>query len=306
MLPVGNKNVAARVAAFAKGKLPHAIMIEGERGIGKHTLALHIASLAVCEGSLPPCGECRSCHLCSVGSHPDVRVLSPDGKQVKIDQIRELRQNAFLKPTMGERKVYIIESAETMNTAAQNAFLKVLEEPPQGVVFLLLALSADSLLPTVRSRCITLSLVPPAKQEAEQYLSAVTDHSAKEIDNALNTAKNNIGLALELLSGKRDRGFAGLARELLADINSAPAYEMLKRLKPYEKDRAAIDSILTELQERISHLLREGCYTHIKEGLTRAQLIKAYEAVAMLKKSAASNVNTMLLFSNLCSALKSL
>ena len=116
-----------------------------------------------------------------------------------------------------------------------------------------------------------------------------------------------LGLSVsELLSGKRDRGFAGLARELLADINSAPAYEMLKKLKPYEKDRAAIDSILTELQERISHLLREGCYTHIKEGLTRAQLIKAYEAVATLKKSAASNVNTMLLFSNLCSALKSL
>ncbi len=306
MLPVGNKNIAARVAAFAKGKMPHAIMIEGERGIGKHTLALHIASLAVCEGSVSPCGECRSCHLCSVGSHPDVRIISPDGKQVKIDQIRELRQNAYLKPTMGERKVYIIESAETMNTAAQNAFLKVLEEPPAGVVFLLLALSADSLLPTVRSRCITLSLVPPSAEEAEEYIASKTAHSAVEINKALAAAKNNIGLALEILSGKRDEGFAGLAKELLMSINSAPAYEMLKKLKPYEKDRAAIDSILTELQERISHLLREGCYTHIREGLTRAQLINAYDTVASLKKSAASNVNTMLLFSNLCSALKSL
>ncbi len=306
MLPIGNKNIAARVAAFAAGKIPHAIMLEGERGLGKHTLAAHIASLAVCSGENPPCGLCRSCHLCSVGSHPDVVTVSPMGKQIKIDQIRDLRQKAYLKASMGERKVYIIESAENMNAAAQNAFLKVLEEPPAGVIFILLVTSADSLLPTVRSRCIVLSLVVPEKGEAAEYLAQTTNHSAAEIDSALTAAKCNIGIAMEILSGKRDKGFSGLAKELLSDINGATSYEMLKKLKPYEKDRVAIDAILNELQERIAVLIREGSYTHIREGLTRAELIKAYETVAELKVKAASNVNTMLLFSNLCSALKSL
>lgn len=306
MLPIGNKNIAARVAAFAAGKIPHAIMLEGERGLGKHTLAAHIASLAVCSGNTPPCGQCRSCHLCSVGSHPDVVMISPQGKQIKIDQIRDLRQKAYLKASMGERKVYIIESAENMNEASQNAFLKVLEEPPAGVIFILLAKSADSLLPTVRSRCIILSLVPPKKEEAAEYLAKTTNHTAAEIDNALSAVKCNIGLALEVLSGKRAQGFSGLARELIADINGASSYEMLKKLRPYEKDRVAIDAILNELQERIAVLIREGSYTHIKEGLTRAELIKAYEIIAELKVKAASNVNTMLLFANLCSALKSL
>ncbi|MBQ8550720.1 MAG: DNA polymerase III subunit delta' [Clostridia bacterium] len=306
MLPVGNKNIASRVAAFQRGKLPHAIMLEGERGLGKHTLAQHIASIAVCQGASAPCGECRGCHLCGVGSHPDVVTVSPDGKQLTVDKIRALRQNAYLKPTLCDRKVYIVECADTMNNSAQNALLKVLEEPPTGVVFILLVDSADSMLPTVRSRCITLSLTPPSRDEAAEYIASVTDKSAAEIDTALADAKNNIGVALLALSGKNVGGLAHLASELLLDINNSTSYEMLVKLKPYEKDRAAIDSLLSELLLRISHLLREGCYTHIKEGLTRAQLIKAYDAVVELKKSANSNANTMLLFTNLCSTLKSL
>ncbi len=306
MLPVGNQRIASRVAAFANGKLPHAIMLEGDRGTGRHTLARHIASIAVCSEADAPCGRCRGCHLASVGSHPDIITISPDGKQLKVDAIRSLRQNAFLKPTLCDRKVYIIELADTMNNSAQNAFLKVLEEPPAGVVFILLVASADSMLETVRSRCITLSLTPPSREEAAEYIASSTSFSYSEIDKALEESKNNIGIALEILSGEKKSGFGELARSLMLDINNSSAYEMLSRLKPYEKDRVAVCAILDELSLRISELLREGCYTHIKEGLARAELIKAYESVIELRQSANNNVNTMLLFANLCSILKSL
>lgn len=306
MLPVGNKKIAERVGAFALGRIPHAILIEGDDGTGKHTLARHIASIAVCESAVPPCGECRGCHLCSVGTHPDVSVCSPEGKTVTVDKIRALRQNAYLKPTLCDRKVYIIECADTMNNSAQNALLKVLEEPPTGVIFILLCRSADSMLSTVRSRCITLSLIPPSRDEAAEYIAATTPYTALEIDEALDSSKNNIGVALSLLKNKQHDEFTALARRLLECINGASTVEMLKLLKPYEKDRRAVDTILSELQLRIMQLLREGCYTHIKEGLTRAQLIALYETVGELKSSAAANVNIMLLFCNLCSSFKSL
>ncbi len=304
MLPVGNKKIAERMSAFAAGKIPHAILIEGELGIGKHTLAQHIASIAVCTGQNAPCGECRGCHLSQVGTHPDISVCSPDGKSIKVDQIRTLRQNAYLKPTLCERKVYIIENADTMNSAAQNALLKVLEEPPTGVIFILLVPSADSMLETIRSRCITLSLVPPERDEAAQYISSCEHYSAAEIDAALEQSKNNIGIALSLLKNNKENEFSQLARELLLDINGSSAIEMLSRLKPYEKDRAAVDKILLELSFRISHLLRESCYTHIREGLSREKLVSLYETVAELREKSAANVNIMLLFTNLCSSFR--
>lgn len=306
MLPVGNKKTGERVKAFALGRIPHAILIEGEDGTGKHTLARHIASIAVCEQSASPCGECRGCHLCAVGTHLDVNLCSPDGKTITVDKIRSLRQNAYLKPTLCERKVYIIESADTMNSAAQNALLKVLEEPPTGVVFILLVRAADSMLSTIRSRCITLSLIPPSHDEAADYIASVTHYTALEIEDALKDSKNNIGLALSFLKTKKHDEFASLAEKLLLSINGSSAIAMLEMLKPYEKDRKAVDSILNELSLRIAELLRQSCYTHIKEGLARAQLVKLYEIVAELKRKAAANVNIMLLFANLCSSFKSL
>ena len=298
MLPVGNKKTGERVKAFALGRIPHAILIEGEDGTGKHTLAKHIASIAVCEQSASPCGECRGCHLCAVGTHPDVNLCSPDGKTITVDKIRSLRQNAYLKPTLCERKVYIIESADTMNSAAQNALLKVLEEPPTGVVFILLVRAADSMLSTIRSRCITLSLIPPSHEEAADYIASVTHYTALEIEDALKDSKNNIGLALSFLKTKKHDEFASLAEKLLLSIKGSSAISMLEMLKPYEKDRKAVDSILNELSLRIAELLREG--------LARAQLVKLYEIVAELKRKAAANVNIMLLFANLCSSFKSL
>lgn len=306
MLPVGNKNTVDRVRAFSSERMPHAVLIAGDGGTGKYMLARHIASVAVCDRTEAPCGECRGCHLCAAGTHPDICVCTPDGKGLSVAEVRALRQNAYLKPTLCERKVYIIESADTMGSAAQNALLKVLEEPPSGVVFILLARTADGLLETVRSRCITLSLVPPSRAEAAEYIASVTDYSAVEIDSALETARNNIGVALSFLKTKKADEFALLAEKLLFAVNGSPSVEMFGMLKPYEKDRRAVDSILSALTERISELLRQSCYTHVKEGLTRAQLVRLYDTVTELQKKAESNVNILLLFANLCSRFKSL
>jgi DNA polymerase-3 subunit delta' len=123
--------------------------------------ALTFARRLNCEAPVgdSACGECLSCRLVADGNHPDLRIISPDGLSVKIDQIRELKREMSLAPRrVGGVRVAIVESAEKMTVEAQNSFLRLLEEPPEGAVFILVCLNPAGLLPTVRSRCQLVSV----------------------------------------------------------------------------------------------------------------------------------------------------
>lgn len=303
---IGNTRVLARVRAFIMSeRFPHAIAIEGNAGTGRHTLAKYIATAAVCRGVNKPCGECIACRQVSIGSYPDVSVVSPKKKQLSVDEVRALKQDAFLKPSSGERKVYIIERAEDMQTPAQNALLKILEEPPAGVMFILVTTTAEKLLTTVRSRCITLSLTEPPSDEAVEHLKEMTNYSGEEIRSALDRSKNNIGLAKRFLAGEEKNSYRAVAKELIGMIRGRSEYDMLKRLRSFEKDRSAVAAIFDELCDCLGGLLRESCFTHVSEGLSREQIVALYEATVRLKATLPSNPSLMLLFANLCNEYKS-
>lgn len=149
--------------------------------------AVELAAEAVCSGSgKRPCGLCRNCRKVMQGIHPDVITIGlplddkgKPKKEIQVDQIRAVVSDAYILPNEAERKVYIIENADCMNIPAQNAALKLLEEPPAGVVILLCAVNTGQLLPTVKSRCSEISCagdVPEDSAEfrklAEEYLRA--------------------------------------------------------------------------------------------------------------------------------------
>ena len=146
-------------------RLSHAYIISAQSPEESLSTARRMAAAAVCSGrGEPPCGLCRDCRKAAAGIHPDiiaVRRLSDDkGRQkreIGVDQIRQMSADAVVLPNEAERKVYIIEDADTMNIPAQNAALKLLEEPPKGVLFLLCVTNATQLLPTVRSRCAEIN-----------------------------------------------------------------------------------------------------------------------------------------------------
>lgn len=149
--------------------IAHAYLLTGPRHVGKGTLALDLAQALNCEGPQVPCGECRSCLRIMEGKHADVTVLGLGSRtEIGIDDIRGLQRLANLPPYEGKCKVFIIDDAEYLSTEAANALLKVLEEPPQMVVWLLLASDEERLLPTIVSRCQSLELKPiPPKQVQE-------------------------------------------------------------------------------------------------------------------------------------------
>ena len=138
--------------SFDGSRLSHAYIASG--GV-VDTLAM----AAVCSGSgLRPCMECAHCKKSSRGIHPDIMVISKMDKkrEILIEQVRELKKDVIVVPNEAAKKAYIINDAETMNDNAQNAFLRILEEPPSHAVFILKTDTPADLLPTVRSRCVEL------------------------------------------------------------------------------------------------------------------------------------------------------
>jgi len=156
------------------GRLPHALLISGAHGIGKHSLAEALVARTLCAApGLYACGRCHACHMLASGYHPDLlRVAPEEGKrQIRIGPVREI--NAFVAQTaqQGGYRVIVITPAEAMNVAASNALLKSLEEPGQRTLFVLLADTPSRLLPTIRSRCQHWSLAVPAEADCRAWLA---------------------------------------------------------------------------------------------------------------------------------------
>ncbi|MDI3281105.1 MAG: DNA polymerase III subunit delta' [Bacillota bacterium] len=148
--------------AVAQGRVAQTYLFAGPPGVGKRALALALAQALNC---LSPqgedsCGTCPSCRRVEGGNHPDVLLVEPGGGALKIDQMRWLQQEAALRPYAGRRRVFILEGAETLTDQAANSLLKLLEEPPPSAVLILLAVAPERLLPTVRSRCLTVYFYP--------------------------------------------------------------------------------------------------------------------------------------------------
>ena len=142
----------------------HAYIVASEDETLRNETAAQLARTLLCErGGNEPCGVCESCRLARAGTHPDLvtveRREDERGKpkhDIAVEQIRQMILDAYARPQTAEHKVYIIRDAQLMNISAQNAALKILEEPPAHDVFILCAESAEALLPTVRSRCVVL------------------------------------------------------------------------------------------------------------------------------------------------------
>ena len=158
--------------------LSHAYLITGGSADSRTALAGRLTAAYLCQEDRPPCGRCRACRKAAAGIHPDVSrtAPAPDKREIAVDQIRALRADAYVRPNEGSRKVYVIDPADAMNPAAQNALLKVLEEGPAYAAFLLLADQPGRLLDTVRSRCEPLALPPeetPPDPETVERASAL-------------------------------------------------------------------------------------------------------------------------------------
>lgn len=155
---LGNDRLKKNLAgSLAKGHISHFYLISGPEGSGKHTLAQLLAEFILCDGSRKPCGSCPHCRKLRSGNHPDfITVEDPEHKNVAVKIVRQIREDMFIRPNEATHKIYLFP--QELGLEGQNALLKILEEPPEYGVFILLTDNPDKLLPTVRSRCTELKM----------------------------------------------------------------------------------------------------------------------------------------------------
>ncbi|CAM3546402.1 MULTISPECIES: DNA polymerase III subunit delta' [Brevibacillus] len=176
-------------------RLAHAYLFTGPKGAGKKQMALHLAKSLFCsEKEADACGACLTCRRIESGNHPDVLLLSPDGASIKIDQIRALQKEMAMRAVESHHKVYIIEHVDKMTTQAANSLLKFLEEPPAGVLAVLLTEHSHAILPTILSRCQIVPFSPLSAEAITKKLcesgvlpgmAQVASHITTNVEEAL-------------------------------------------------------------------------------------------------------------------------
>jgi len=201
----GHRRLLALLSrAIARDTLPPALLLAGPAGVGKRRVAMALARAINCleprssaEFERDACGKCASCRRIERGVHPDVIVIEPgDNGSIKIEAIRDVVDRAGYRPFEARRRVVIIDDADALVHAAQNALLKTLEEMPAASIFALVSSIPDALLPTVRSRCPRLRFGLLSAAEVAQAL--VRDHGYSETDAraAAADADGSVGRAL--------------------------------------------------------------------------------------------------------------
>lgn len=277
----------------ASGRSSHAYLFLGGAGAGKRLIANTFAKALQCEGEKRPCDSCKSCHAFNHGNHPDVIYFQPlkNRKTYTIEDVREqLLETVDLKPFQYEKKIYIIEKADTLNIQSQNALLKTLEEPPAHAVFLLLAERAEAFLPTILSRVVVMKIRPLSAETIADYLMQA-GHLAEESHILSAYAQGRIGQALELVE---DEGFREMRQDILGKLEVLPsmsegdAYLLAKDLEGYKNDLRFLD--IMELWYRdllTAKSLREEGYL-IQRDKKDAIFRAAKEPAALLAKKAAA------------------
>ena len=233
---LGNERLKDNLArSLRRGHISHFYLISGPAGSGRHTLARLLAAAILCREPDAPCLQCRVCRKVLDGNHPDfITVDDPEKKTVPVDLIRQARADIFVRPNESDHKIYLFPRAQDMGLPGQNALLKVLEEPPEYGVFLLITDNPERLLPTVRSRCVELELQPLPE-----------DVLLRELRRRFPQVEEETLRAAAIAGG----GFLGQAEKLLSEGFQLPPQTQALAKALADSDSLGVLQVLTPLEK---------------------------------------------------------
>ena len=225
--------------------LPHALLFTGIDGIGKQTAAKALAMALNClrSAGVSACMECRSCQIMISGNHPDIIIVEPSGRFIKIGQIRDLRKHLKFAPVEGGSRVIIINDAHCMNVEASNAMLKILEEPPDNTHIVLTAHQTSDLLPTIVSRCQQVAFNPVPVAKIVEELAGKREIDEDTATTIAVLAKGSLGRAMSADISK----WIGWRKELLGKVISLSGGSMqalFSFAEEVSKDKDKLQDIL--------------------------------------------------------------
>lgn len=251
----GHGGIKAAIGRIlASDRIAHAYLFSGPDGVGKKLMAAAFIEALFC-GRSEGCGECPSCRKMASGNHPDLHLLQPDGQFIKVDQVRELQKELAYRPYEAPRKACIIDGADRFNQSSGNSLLKTLEEPPGNALMILVASSAEAVLPTIRSRCQQIAFSGiPAGEIAAFLEKGGTDPGTAAV--AASLAEGSIARALSLCSEEIMAERSELIRRACG-LSAKSMIELFSFGEQFDKDREkALQAleILTSFWRDMLHL----------------------------------------------------
>lgn len=311
---VGHRDIIQYIKdAVGQNKVSHAYILNGQRGSGKKMLAKLFAMTLQCEsGEAEPCGECRSCIQANNGNQPDIITVKHEKPaSISVDDVRtQINGDIMIKPYSSPYKVYIVPEADLMTVQAQNAILKTIEEPPEYAVIFLLTENADSLLPTIRSRCVMLKLRNIKDKLVKKYLMEQMQVPDYQADLCAAFAQGNIGRAIMLAKSEHFNEIKEDAIQLMKYIDEMELSEIVAAIKEINRYKLEVadyldimtiwyrDVLLYKATKDVGGLVFGDQLKFIKQKASKSSyegLEKILESIEKAKVRIKANVNFDLL-----------
>ena len=299
---IGQESIKKHLqTAIKTGNLSHAYIINGEYGSGRQTIASALAKTIQCQSKTDDtdaCGVCTSCKQAESHNHPDIKYITHDKTSISVNDIREqLNNDISIKPYSSEYKIYIIPDANKMTEQAQNALLKTIEEPPVYAIIILLTENCDSLLPTIRSRCVTLTMNPVEKDKICTYLENKYQLEPEQAQIAANYCQGNIGKAIRFASSSDFIEMKNQVLKLLKNLDSMDIASIIDTIKEFSTHKNDIndyldlmllwyrDVLMFKVTKDANLLLYSDEYSAISEQATKRDYENIENIIAAIDKA---------------------
>jgi len=299
---IGQESIKKHLqTAIKTGNLSHAYIINGEYGSGRQTIASALAKTIQCQSKTDDtdaCGVCTSCKQAESHNHPDIKYITHDKTSISVNDIREqLNNDISIKPYSSEYKIYIIPDANKMTEQAQNALLKTIEEPPVYAIIILLTENCDSLLPTIRSRCVTLTMNPVEKDKVCTYLENKFQLEPEQAQIAANYCQGNIGKAIRFASSSDFIEMKNQVLKLLKNLDSMDIASIIDTIKEFSTHKNDIndyldlmllwyrDVLMFKVTKDANLLLYSDEYSAISEQATKRDYENIENIIAAIDKA---------------------
>lgn len=276
---VGNENNKYILKeTITKGNILHSYMFFGTEGIGKKLFALEFAKMILCENQKnSPCEKCKSCIEFDSNNNPDFFFIEPDGNSIKIDQIRNMQKGILEKPIISSKKVYIINNAETMTKEAQNCLLKTLEEPQEYVVIILIVSDENSMLPTIKSRCIKIFFEKISDENLKTYIKEKIGDVHFE-ESMIKLSEGSIGKCIEI---SKKQEILKKIEDFINNIENMDEVQIINASSYFNENKEDINLILDyiyilifnktkELSNKIKYIFAMEKVQNAKEKLSKS------------------------------------